>query len=84
MPIEALQDYLVDVPNPGCVPPDSPLLAPAPLIDWRALFGNNHPIEIEGKSELGIVEIIHKLGRKDLPSWCSSHRSVPHIVRVGG
>jgi tRNA (guanine-N7-)-methyltransferase len=47
MPIEALQEFLLDVPNPGNVPPNSPLLAPAPPINWRILFGNDHPIEIE-------------------------------------
>ena len=47
MPLETLDPYLLDVPNPGAVPPDSPLLAPAPPIDWHALFGNDHPVEIE-------------------------------------
>jgi tRNA (guanine-N7-)-methyltransferase len=47
LPIEALQAYLLDVPNPGKLPPDSPRLAPAPPLDWHSLFGNNHPVEIE-------------------------------------
>ena len=47
LPLEALAPYLLDVPNPGSLPPDSPLLAPAPPIDWRTLFGNDHPVEIE-------------------------------------
>ncbi|MSQ96683.1 MAG: tRNA (guanosine(46)-N7)-methyltransferase TrmB [Gemmataceae bacterium] len=47
LPLESLAPYLVDVPHPGFVPPDSPLLAPTPPIDWRLLFDNDHPIEIE-------------------------------------
>lgn len=47
MPLEALQPYLLDVPHPGFLRPDSPLLAPMPPIDWRVLFGNEHPVEIE-------------------------------------
>src|SRR5579862_7532284 len=47
LPLEELQPYLLDVPHPGHLPPDSPSLAPAPPIDWRDLFGNEHPVEIE-------------------------------------
>jgi tRNA (guanine-N7-)-methyltransferase len=47
MPLEALQPYLLDVPHPGYLPPDSPLLAPTPPLSWATLFGNEHPIEIE-------------------------------------
>lgn len=47
LPLEALASYLVDVPHPSRLPPDSPLLKPAPPIDWRTLFGNDHPVEIE-------------------------------------
>ena len=47
LPLEALAPFLVDVPHPGHLPPDSPLLAPAPPIDWRDLFGNEQPVEIE-------------------------------------
>src|SRR5688572_3790124 len=39
--------FLVDVPHPRFVRPDSPLLAPQPPIDWRHVFGNDHPVEIE-------------------------------------
>src|SRR5471032_275441 len=27
--------------------PGSPLLVPTPPIDWRIVFGNDHPVEIE-------------------------------------
>ncbi len=47
LPLETLEPYLLDVPNPGVLPPDSPLLEPAPPIDFRALFGNDRPVEIE-------------------------------------
>jgi tRNA (guanine-N7-)-methyltransferase len=65
MPIEALQDYLLDVPNPGCVPPDSPLLAQAPPIDWRVLFGNDHPIEIEVGFGKGLFLVTQGQARPD-------------------
>ena len=47
LPLEALEPYLLDVPHPGFVSPDSPLLAVAPPMDWHLLFGNDHPVEIE-------------------------------------
>ncbi len=47
LPFESLQPYWLEVPHPGFVPPDSPLLAPAPAVDWPLLFGNAHPVEIE-------------------------------------
>ena len=47
LPLEALAPYLLDVPHPGALPPDSPLLAPAAPIDWRTVFGNDRPPEIE-------------------------------------
>jgi tRNA (guanine-N7-)-methyltransferase len=47
LPLEALEPYLLDVPHPGFVPPDSPLLAPQPPVEWRSIFGNDHAVEIE-------------------------------------
>jgi tRNA (guanine-N7-)-methyltransferase len=47
VPLETLQPYLLDVPHPGHLPPDSPLLVPQPPIDWRQLFGNDQPIAFE-------------------------------------
>src|SRR5205807_7068201 len=38
-PLEELQPYLFELPKSGSGPP-------APL-DWRAVFGNDHPVEIE-------------------------------------
>jgi tRNA (guanine-N7-)-methyltransferase len=35
LPLEELRPYLLEVPDP-----------PAPL-DWRAVFGNDHPVEVE-------------------------------------
>jgi tRNA (guanine-N7-)-methyltransferase len=49
LPLETLAPYLVDVPHPGFLPPDSALLAPTPPIDWRLFFGNDQPVEIERK-----------------------------------
>ncbi len=47
VPLEALQPYLLDVPHPGFLPPDSPLLLSAPALAWPQIFGNAQPIEIE-------------------------------------
>lgn len=47
LPLEALDPFLLDVPNPRGHRPDSPALAPARPIDWLATFGNDHPVEIE-------------------------------------
>ena len=47
LPLEALEPFLLDVPHPRLLRPDSPLLAPVPPMDWHTLFGNDHPIEIE-------------------------------------
>ncbi|HZZ80628.1 MAG TPA: tRNA (guanosine(46)-N7)-methyltransferase TrmB [Gemmataceae bacterium] len=47
VPLEALQPFLVDVPHPTHLPPDSPLLAPVPPFSWQTLFGNDRPVEIE-------------------------------------
>jgi tRNA (guanine-N7-)-methyltransferase len=41
LPAEALAPYVLETPPPG---PDRP---PAEVIDWRQLFGNDHPVEIE-------------------------------------
>ena len=47
LPLEALEPYLLDVPHPGFLPPDSPLLLPAPALAWQQIFSNAHPVEIE-------------------------------------
>jgi len=47
LPTEALAPYLLDVPNPRKLPPDSPRLAKAPAFDFFAVFGNHHPVAIE-------------------------------------
>ena len=47
LPLEALEPYLLDVPHPGQLPPDSPLLAPNPTLDFTQIFGNTKPVEIE-------------------------------------
>ncbi len=47
LPLDALEPYLLEVPHPGFLPPDSPLLAPAPVFAWPDVFGNAHPVEIE-------------------------------------
>ena len=65
MPLEALQPYLLDVPHPGLVPPDSPLLAPAPPLDWRQVFGNDHPVEIEVGFGKGLFLLTQSQARPD-------------------
>lgn len=47
LPLEALEPYLLDVPHPGRLPPDSPLLAPAATLAFERIFGNTQPVEIE-------------------------------------
>ncbi len=47
LPVDALAPYLLDMPHPRHLPPDSPLLAPNPPVAWDVLFGNDHPVEIE-------------------------------------
>lgn len=44
LPLEALAPYLLEAPPPRG--PFPPALATEPL-DWRAIFGNDHPVEIE-------------------------------------
>jgi tRNA (guanine-N7-)-methyltransferase len=41
LPLEQLQPYLIDLPAP------SDPLRPPPLLDWKALFGNDRPVELE-------------------------------------
>ncbi len=42
LPLEALAPYLLETPAPG---PGQP--PPAEPVSWPALFGNDHPVEIE-------------------------------------
>jgi tRNA (guanine-N7-)-methyltransferase len=73
LPLEAIEPYMLPTPPPTpgreCEPP------PAPL-DWHAIFGNDHPVEIEVGSGKGLflvnagmahpetnyvgIEIVHK------------------------
>jgi tRNA (guanine-N7-)-methyltransferase len=42
LPLEALQPYLLPTPPPG------PALQPPPArLDWREVFGNDNPVEVE-------------------------------------
>lgn len=50
LPLEALQPYLLPTAPPG--PPGPP--APREPIDWRAVFANDHPVEIEVGSGKGL------------------------------
>jgi tRNA (guanine-N7-)-methyltransferase len=46
LPAEVLQAYLIDLPHPRS--PHWRVASQQPhLLDWRVLFGNDHPIEIE-------------------------------------
>jgi tRNA (guanine-N7-)-methyltransferase len=44
LPLEQLQPYLLDLPV--LTQPGSPG-QPPPLVDWRAVFGNDQPVELE-------------------------------------
>jgi tRNA (guanine-N7-)-methyltransferase len=65
LPLEALEPYLLDVPNPGMLPPDSPLLAPTPPTEWRFLFGNDRPVEIEVGFGKGLFLLTQGQARPD-------------------
>jgi tRNA (guanine-N7-)-methyltransferase len=66
LPLEALEPYLLDVPHPGFVPPDSPLLAPQPPVDWRQVFGNDHAVEIEIGFGKGLFLLTQGQARPDV------------------
>jgi tRNA (guanine-N7-)-methyltransferase len=55
LPQEELRPYTVDVPPPRIGAPDERSEAPplAPL-DWQAVFGNDHPVEVEVGSGKGL------------------------------
>ncbi len=42
-PLAQLEPYLLDLPHPRSATP----APPAPPLDWRQVFGNDHPVEIE-------------------------------------
>ena len=65
LPLETLEPYLLAVPHPSFLPPDSPLLAPTPPIDWRALFGNDRPVEIEVGFGKGSFLVMQAQARPD-------------------
>lgn len=66
LPLEALTPFLLDVPHPGRLPPDSPCLAPSPPLDWCALFGNDHPVEIEVGFGKGLFLVSQGVARPDV------------------
>lgn len=66
VPLEALEPYLLNVPNPAKVPPDSPTLAPAPPFDWPTLFCNEHPVEIEVGFGKGLFLMTQGQARRDI------------------
>lgn len=65
VPLEELKPFLLDVPNPGQLPPESPLLAPAPPLDWPTMFGNDHPVEIEVGFGKGLFLLTQGQARPD-------------------
>jgi tRNA (guanine-N7-)-methyltransferase len=65
LPPEALEPYVLDVPHPGHLPPVSPLLAPAPRLEWTQLFVNEHPIEIEVGFGKGLFLAASAQARRD-------------------
>jgi tRNA (guanine-N7-)-methyltransferase len=63
LPLEALQPYLLEVPCPPLSgPPDAP---PVPL-NWRGLFGNDHPVEVEIGFGKGLFLLAAGLARPDV------------------
>jgi tRNA (guanine-N7-)-methyltransferase len=45
-PLAEIQPYWLEVPHPRYLHPDALPRTPTP-IDWPALFGNTHPVEVE-------------------------------------
>ena len=54
LPLENLEPYLLSLPDP-----------PAP-IDWPALFGNNHPVELEVGFGKGLFLLTAALANPDV------------------
>jgi tRNA (guanine-N7-)-methyltransferase len=53
LPLEQLAPYLLELPAPPD-PSAGQTDAPAPPIDWKAAFGNDHPVELEVGSGKGL------------------------------
>ncbi len=60
MSLEQLQPFLMDL----VVSPDP--LAPPPLLDWQALFGNDRPVELEVGFGKGLFLLTTALARPDV------------------
>jgi tRNA (guanine-N7-)-methyltransferase len=64
LPIEHLQRFLLDVPHPR-TPPALRTEGPSSAYDWREIFGNNHPVEIEVGFGKGLFLCNESRGRPD-------------------
>jgi tRNA (guanine-N7-)-methyltransferase len=58
LPLEELAPYLLDAP-PGT-------LSAAPSLDWGAVFGNDHPVEIEVGSGKGLFLLTAATGQPEV------------------
>jgi tRNA (guanine-N7-)-methyltransferase len=65
LPIEELRPFLLDVPHPGRLRPDSRELTPQPPIDWRAVFANDRDVEIEVGFGKGLFLLTQGAARTD-------------------
>jgi tRNA (guanine-N7-)-methyltransferase len=65
---EQLAPYLLDVlglPHPNHPPTRAPLL-PVAGLDWQAVFGNDHPVELEVGSGKGLFLVTAATARPDV------------------
>jgi tRNA (guanine-N7-)-methyltransferase len=60
LPLEALQPYLLATPAPA-----SPT-EPPPRLDWRTVFGNDHPVEMEVGFGKGLFLLTSALTRPEV------------------
>lgn len=65
LPPEALAPFLLDVPHPRYLRPDSAALQPTAPLAWRDVFGNDHPVEIEVGFGKGLFLLTQGNGRPD-------------------
>jgi tRNA (guanine-N7-)-methyltransferase len=66
LPLEELAPYLLDVPSlPPGQPPPTDLDTPHPL-DWHAVFGNDHPVELEVGFGKGLFLLTAAQARPDV------------------
>lgn len=65
LPLDRLDPFLLELPGAPQTPGDQPDAAPAVALDWRRIFGNDHPVEIEVGFGKGLFLVTSGTGRPD-------------------